>query len=330
MAAEADVAASRLSRGLRRLAQNTAGLWAPPAVPRRPIGSISPVAFVREHVAASQPVVLTDLPPGEWPCLRRWSDEYLLDQVGDLEVSVNLTPGGLGDFVNEDGLFVKPLDPRLELIRSFPPPCERMVQDPRSSGPDISGALPLAAERLPPRGAAAAAGRRASRRGARRRGLRQRAGGREPVGRRQPRRVLLPHGPLRNLYVVVRGEKVFTLLPPTAAPFLCERRCQPAHFERRRGSDGGGGCTLEAVADAPPAPPVPWVPVDVGHHQIFKPFQSLPTLRQSKSGSAPAKCYICQRCGTIKWHSRESQLPSTTGTTCSSGKPTYPISFCAM
>merc|ERR1719221_2224372 len=56
-----------------------------------------------------------------------------------------------------------------------------------------------------------------------------------------------------NLYVVVRGEKIFTLLPPSAAPFLYERFCQPAHFERRHDNDRDDSSKLEAVADSPPA-----------------------------------------------------------------------------
>ena len=36
---------------------------------------------------------------GHWPAHERWSDEYLLQQVGDVEVTVALTPNGRADAV---------------------------------------------------------------------------------------------------------------------------------------------------------------------------------------------------------------------------------------
>ena len=33
-------------------------------------------------MAASQPVILTDLDEKEWPCLSRWTDAYLLEAAG--------------------------------------------------------------------------------------------------------------------------------------------------------------------------------------------------------------------------------------------------------
>lgn len=49
--------------------------------------------------------------------------------------------------------------------------------------------------------------------------------------------------PYENFYVVVRGEKVFTLLPPASAPFLHETDFPAATYIRK--SDG----KLEAVLD---------------------------------------------------------------------------------
>lgn len=49
--------------------------------------------------------------------------------------------------------------------------------------------------------------------------------------------------PYENFYVVVRGEKVFTLLPPACAPFLHETDFPAATYIRK--SDG----KLEAVLD---------------------------------------------------------------------------------
>eukprot|EP00434_Breviolum_minutum_P012343 symbB.v1.2.010877.t1/scaffold689.1/size246588/8 len=65
--------------------------------------------------------------------------------------------------------------------------------------------------------------------------------------------------PYENFYVVVRGEKVFTLLPPASAPFLHETDFPAATYIRK--SDG----KLEAVLDDAndPASAVPWIPFDV-------------------------------------------------------------------
>ena len=49
--------------------------------------------------------------------------------------------------------------------------------------------------------------------------------------------------PYENFYVVVRGEKIFTLLPPASAPFLHETDFPAATYIRK--SDG----KLEAVLD---------------------------------------------------------------------------------
>ncbi|CAE8598501.1 unnamed protein product, partial [Polarella glacialis] len=116
--ASTSLEAERVRRGLGRLARNTRDLLLPKQVPRRPASSIGALEFVRDFVAASQPLVLTDLPVQDWPCLERWTEAYLLEQVGDPEVSVNVTPNGLGDFVDEQGRFVKPLEERLR-FRDF-------------------------------------------------------------------------------------------------------------------------------------------------------------------------------------------------------------------
>merc|ERR550514_597593 len=64
--------------------------------------------------------------------------------------------------------------------------------------------------------------------------------------------------------MVVKGEKVFTLLPPAAAPFLHEQRCMPGEFARTQ----EGGWTV--VPDAPDTPLVPWIPVDVAKPDLCK------------------------------------------------------------
>ncbi|CAL1134787.1 unnamed protein product [Cladocopium goreaui] len=71
-----------------------------------------------------------------------------------------------------------------------------------------------------------------------------------------------------NFYVVVRGEKIFTLLPPASAPFLHESHFPSATY--RRTTDG----QLEAVLDEgdPDATSLPWIPFDVCDVHVAESF----------------------------------------------------------
>lgn len=55
------------------------------AVPRR--SGLSSKEFLAEHYARNFPVLLEDV-CHDWPALDRWSPEYLVDQIGDVEVEV--------------------------------------------------------------------------------------------------------------------------------------------------------------------------------------------------------------------------------------------------
>lgn len=249
----------RLEWSLKRLAENTRSLWAPSSVPRRPARGLQPLEFVRDFVAASQPVVLTGLTSREWPCLERWSDEYLLEAVGDTEVSVNVTPAGLGDYVDvATGLFVKPLEERMR-FRDFWAWLLKSADSEETHAGDgvcyLSRQNDSLREELP--GLLCDVPAATS--------LGTAAFGNEPeainlwIG--DGRAASTCHKDhYENLYMVVRGEKVFTLLPPAAVPFLHEQRCPPGHFERR---EGGG---FHAVPDPPEEAgdmEVPWIPLDV-------------------------------------------------------------------
>ena len=59
-------------------------------------GAPSPIQFLREFVSANRPVVVTDA-FNDWPAMERWSLDYLADAMGDTKISVNVTPDGRGD-----------------------------------------------------------------------------------------------------------------------------------------------------------------------------------------------------------------------------------------
>lgn len=257
----------RIQRGLVNLAKNTDALWRPGTVSRRALHSLSELEFLRDFVAASQPLVVTDLDVADWPCLDHWTDGYLLEQVGHATVSVNVTPDGLGDFVDALGRFVRPLEERL-LFSEFwywlqrggelsenrgVPYLSRQNDSLRDELPQLLKDVPSAV----PLGVAAF--------------------GNEPeavnlwIG--DDRAVSTCHKDhYENLYTVVRGEKLFTLLPPSAAPFLHEQVCRSSQFAR---TDDG---RLQTVEDTP-VTEVPWIAVDVADPD----FVLFPDARYAKA-----------------------------------------------
>lgn len=258
-------------RSLERLSENLRSLVLASTVARVDASGLSATQFLRDYVGPSQPLVITGLGSAEWPCLSKWTEEYLLNTAGDTEVSVNVTPDGLGDVVNDEGLFVRPLEERMKFSHFW-----QRLSDKEGHGEvlymskqndclreelpqlyrDVPEVVPLAKE----------------------------AFGNEPdavniwIG--NGRAVSSCHKDhYENLFVVVKGVKVFTLLPPAAAPFLHERRCRPAEYARSEvpigsaSASGAGGYgaakpggtdrAWTVVPDPPEAASVPWVPVDV-------------------------------------------------------------------
>ncbi|CAK9071393.1 unnamed protein product [Durusdinium trenchii] len=229
-----------------RLAANIADYWRPVGgqVPRRRFEEVTTVEFLRDYVAMSQPLIFTDLPSEQWPCLHRWTDEYLTT-LSEHFVSVNVTPNGRADAVDEEGRFVKPLEERMsfqDFWKSLSSGGEVLYLSRQNDSlreefapllGDIPSVVPLAAE----------------------------AFNNDPeainlwIG--EDRSVSSCHkDPYENLYLVVRGTKLFTLLPPASAPFLHEEEVPAASYVR---NDSG---QLEVVLDNP-EDFVPWIPFDV-------------------------------------------------------------------
>ena len=87
-----------LSREVRELVSH---------VPR--IHSPSPIGFLRDHVSSNRPAVITGA-FDDWPAMERWNLDYLADAMGDAKVSVNVTPDGRGDaLLSTDGWTVSGL-----------------------------------------------------------------------------------------------------------------------------------------------------------------------------------------------------------------------------
>jgi len=82
---------------IHELAVGLSSFYGGGRVPRVDARTLDPVTFLRDYVSQSRPVVLQHA-IDDWKALDLWqSDEYLRKRVGDRRVRVNVTPDGLGD-----------------------------------------------------------------------------------------------------------------------------------------------------------------------------------------------------------------------------------------
>ena len=58
----------------------------------------SPLAFYRDYVALNRPVIVKG-GAAAWPCLHKWDNEYLVSKLKNQEISVAYTPNGRADAV---------------------------------------------------------------------------------------------------------------------------------------------------------------------------------------------------------------------------------------
>ncbi|RHY35499.1 hypothetical protein DYB32_000014, partial [Aphanomyces invadans] len=83
---------------LAQLGEDTKDFWAPRSIARIP--PPTPMEFYRHYVSKNIPVIITHA-VDHWPALTKWTDEYLTDTLGDAQVTVDVTPSGYGDAVND-------------------------------------------------------------------------------------------------------------------------------------------------------------------------------------------------------------------------------------
>lgn len=200
------------------------------------------LVFLRDHVARSHPCLLTGVVPA-WPASQAWlSDAYLLDKLGHLEFTVAVTPDGRADAVT-GGCFAQPAEERLTLQQLFSQlddPTRGVAYASAQNG-SLSEFGPLACD-VPPALDFATA-----------------AFGSSPdavnIWLGSSASVTSFHAdPYENVYAVLRGEKVFTLLPPGDAYRLYSQSWPATRYARR-----GDGWELEPET---PARQVAWSPVD--------------------------------------------------------------------
>lgn len=72
-----------------------------------------PLVFYREYVSPNKPVVIKGA-IDHWPALTKWTHKYFRQVIGNLDVTVAITPNGYADAVT-DGKFVMPCEKTMKM-----------------------------------------------------------------------------------------------------------------------------------------------------------------------------------------------------------------------
>uniref|UniRef100_A0A6B2LBV2 JmjC domain-containing protein n=1 Tax=Arcella intermedia TaxID=1963864 RepID=A0A6B2LBV2_9EUKA len=228
-----------------------------------------PLTFYRNYVSMGIPVILCGMMES-WPAMKLWDLDYLKDTFGESPISVDITPTGHGDCVVDGTYFVQPMQKKMKLgdvvdifLKKSPALGVYYIQKQNDNfrtefeGPlwkDVINNVELFGSRVFDSSPDAV-----------------------NFWMGDDKAVSSMHkDPYENLYCVVKGQKNFTLLPPTDYPYLYETDFRNAHYER---NDEGEDWSI--VLDQGT---VPWIPVDpdnAAHYQKFPNFNNISPLRVS-------------------------------------------------
>ncbi|KAH9117179.1 hypothetical protein LEN26_012763 [Aphanomyces euteiches] len=249
-----------MNQVLAQLSEDSKDFWTPRTIAR--ISRPSPLEFYRDYVSKNIPVVITDA-FDHWPALHKWTDDYLVETLGDHHVTVDVTPFGYGDAVvdlDDKSVFVMP-EERNMTFRDF----VQILHDSQFDGvPYLSHQNDSLREQFPALMqdvdpivdfAAEAFGN-----------------GPEAVNLwiGDERAVSTMHKDhYENMYCVVRGRKHFTLLPPSDVAFLYETEYPTGRYVHKNTTtprDFNRPCrdhpswSIEMKEDETET--TPWIPVD--------------------------------------------------------------------
>ncbi|KAK4703976.1 peptidyl-lysine (3S)-dioxygenase / protease, partial [Phenoliferia sp. Uapishka_3] len=196
----------------------------------------------------------------EIAALYRWSNSYLVEKLGGRRVAIAVSPDGRADSII-DGNFVEPASVDMSLEDLFaslnpkrteiniPPPAVHYLQSQNGNLAESGELHPLLEDvGEGPEWAREVFGQKAF---SSSRTFQLFI--RKPTG--EPPDVANSPDPYENIYLVIRGTKTFTLLPPTEFYCLHEREFPSAHYTHTPPS------TFELAPSSPPFS-VPWIPVD--------------------------------------------------------------------
>jgi len=91
---------SKIKLALENLSQEAKELYLGNQIPT--INFVpEPLQFYRDYVSQNRPVIIKQ-GVGHWPALHKWTNKYLEDQLGELQVTVTATPNGYADAPDGD------------------------------------------------------------------------------------------------------------------------------------------------------------------------------------------------------------------------------------
>jgi jumonji domain-containing protein 7 len=245
-----------------QLSNDTRDFWVDYQIRR--IDNCSSLQFCKEAYSRYHPVILTGL-VDDWSALHKWNEDYLAEKIKDRHVSVNLTLEGRADSVqlleyeNESKeFFLYPAEIQLSMKEFFHllhdneanatpiiPYLSQQNNNLRNEFPelldDCNIQLPLV----------------------------------EVFDSTEPEAVNLWIGNeksvssihkdhFENLYIVIQGEKTFTLFPPTDVGFFPEKTYPTIKYEPVYEEIGSQTTlkTLKLTRDGCPSESISWIPID--------------------------------------------------------------------
>jgi peptidyl-lysine (3S)-dioxygenase / protease len=291
---------------MEQLGEDTKDFWVQSSVPT--LNQPTALEFMRAAVAPYHPVLIKSL-VDHWPARQKWTLEYLTERCQG-EYPINITPNGLADCVTDHGdgsHFYYPAEVTMSM-RNF----TAMISDPQSDDAvpylsqqnnnlpvhfselleDIELSLPLGEQAF----------------GAPPEAVNLWLGDERSVSS-------LHKDHFENLYVVLSGEKLFTLFPPTDIAFLGEAvyPTKTYRFAPPGGAEAEGGAVRPKKTDLSsstaecPSTELPWIAIDP---ESSTALQTLPSL----SCASPLRVRV--RAGEVlylpsMWYHRVTQSGPT-------------------
>ncbi|KAF0724048.1 hypothetical protein AaE_009816, partial [Aphanomyces astaci] len=271
-----------------QLSEDSKDFWTPRSIARIP--QPTPLEFYRNYVSKNIPVIITNA-MDSWPAMAKWTNEYLVDTLGETQVTVDVTPFGYGDAVvrhsivhtwhplthpfqttvGTDNVFVMPEERSMsfrDFLAILHDPCFDGVPYLSHQNDSLRDQFPALVDDVDPMLAFASE-----------------AFGNTPeavnlwIG--DERAVSTMHKDhYENMYCVVRGRKHFTLLPPSDVAFLYETEYPTGRYRSTRETtihDETSTILHEcrthpswSIAMQDNNDLTPWIPVNPLHPQVEK------------------------------------------------------------
>ena len=240
-----------LSEALENLSLEARELYLSSEVPKIEIPP-SPLEFLRDWVNPNVPVIIKNA-FNHWPALEKWNSDYFREKIGHRKVTVAVTPNGFADAV-VGNKFVMPEEREMKFSKFLDilegkvkeqgifyvqKQNSNLTEEFQELCTDAASEVSWATE----------------------------AFGKHPdavnfwMG--DERAVTSMHKDhYENLYCVISGKKVFTLLPPSDLPLIPYKLYTPARFKTTERGNFDIVDEIEQITELSAEPKVSWIAVD--------------------------------------------------------------------